>query len=285
MSNYSNNLAKVFSRLITKHSSNPGETPTIPSSSDHTDGSWSNTDLYTGELFLNTADERAWFRNELSGFSEVMVINTTGTTTFATGSTVDMCPGGLLKVPQISGCSGTVDVSGDRITSVSSPTNGTDAANKDYVDNNAGAQQLSDLSDASSSNPSNNQLLQYDNNNNEYVNTTNVTIPGIFTTKKGVVHPIRKITNNDSAKSDDHTIIADTSSNAVTITLPSPTDGKIFVLKNDGTANNDLTIDTAQEETTIEDASTYTLDDEQALTIQGFAADNDYKIISKYNNH
>jgi len=50
------------SRVLVKRSTVAGVVPTVPSSSDHTDGTWSPTDIYEGELFINTVDEKAYYR-------------------------------------------------------------------------------------------------------------------------------------------------------------------------------------------------------------------------------
>ena len=49
-------------RILLKRSTVAGVTPTIPASSSHTDGSWINTDIYSGEAFVNTADQRIFVR-------------------------------------------------------------------------------------------------------------------------------------------------------------------------------------------------------------------------------
>lgn len=49
-------------RILLKRSTVAGTVPTIPASSSHTDGSWVNTDIYSGEAFLNTQDQRMWIR-------------------------------------------------------------------------------------------------------------------------------------------------------------------------------------------------------------------------------
>ena len=51
-------------RLVQKYSTISGLTPTIPPSQNHNDGTWSDTDLYIGELFINTADNKIWMRTE-----------------------------------------------------------------------------------------------------------------------------------------------------------------------------------------------------------------------------
>ncbi len=45
-----------FKRMIIKVSDVEGASATIPSTNDHTDGSWLTTDIYEGELFLNLID-------------------------------------------------------------------------------------------------------------------------------------------------------------------------------------------------------------------------------------
>lgn len=51
-------------RLVQKYSTISGLEPTIPPSQDHNDGTWSDTDLYIGELYINTADNKIWMRTE-----------------------------------------------------------------------------------------------------------------------------------------------------------------------------------------------------------------------------
>lgn len=49
-------------RILLKRSTTAGVVPTIPASSSHTDGSWINTDIYSGEAFVNTVDQRIFVR-------------------------------------------------------------------------------------------------------------------------------------------------------------------------------------------------------------------------------
>lgn len=49
-------------RSITKTSTVAGQKPTVPSSADHTDGTWLVTDLYEYELFFNSADNVIYTR-------------------------------------------------------------------------------------------------------------------------------------------------------------------------------------------------------------------------------
>lgn len=51
------------SKIIIKSSTTSGVVPTNGPSSDHTDGTWNTTDLYSGEMMLNLVDNKAWFRS------------------------------------------------------------------------------------------------------------------------------------------------------------------------------------------------------------------------------
>jgi len=65
-------MAQQDSRIRIKRSTTTTTEPSVPSSSDHTDGTWTATDLYIGELFLNTADDRLWVRTA-NGVKEIPV--------------------------------------------------------------------------------------------------------------------------------------------------------------------------------------------------------------------
>ena len=52
----------IDARILLKRSTVAFDTPTIPVSATHTDGSWINTDIYSGETFLNTVDQRMYVR-------------------------------------------------------------------------------------------------------------------------------------------------------------------------------------------------------------------------------
>lgn len=72
------------SRILLKRSTTAGATPTVPASSSHTDGTWVNTDIYEGELFLNTADARL-FTRQGSNIKEIGLQNSLiGTPQYAT---------------------------------------------------------------------------------------------------------------------------------------------------------------------------------------------------------
>jgi hypothetical protein len=53
-----------FKRMILKVSDVENDVATIPSTNDHTDGSWLTTDIYEGELFLNLVDNILQTRTE-----------------------------------------------------------------------------------------------------------------------------------------------------------------------------------------------------------------------------
>ena len=57
------NKIEQFSRLLHHRSTSLGQVFTIPISNDHTDETWLSTDLYIGEIGLNVADNKAYFRS------------------------------------------------------------------------------------------------------------------------------------------------------------------------------------------------------------------------------
>jgi hypothetical protein len=68
-------MATQDSRIKLKRSTVNSTVPTVPSSNDHTDGTWIATDIYKGELFYNQADGVLWTRGD-SGI-ECIHLNTT----------------------------------------------------------------------------------------------------------------------------------------------------------------------------------------------------------------
>lgn len=52
----------AFARQLIKRLTTPFQQPTIPRSNDHTDGTWVDTDLYSGEMCLNTASRELTMR-------------------------------------------------------------------------------------------------------------------------------------------------------------------------------------------------------------------------------
>jgi len=57
-------MATQDSRIKIKRSTVTSTVPTVPSSNDHTDGTWTATDIYKGELFYNQADGVLWSRDD-----------------------------------------------------------------------------------------------------------------------------------------------------------------------------------------------------------------------------
>jgi len=66
------------SRILLKTSNVAGELPSVAPSSDHTDGTWSKEHIYIREIFVNTADDRAFLRTT-GGILEI-AIDSSGTT-------------------------------------------------------------------------------------------------------------------------------------------------------------------------------------------------------------
>ena len=77
-------------RIISKYSTISGATPSIPPSQDHTDGTWSPTDLYVGEFFVNVADDIVWVRT----INGILPISSTGGTGSYIGDYVSKSLGG-----------------------------------------------------------------------------------------------------------------------------------------------------------------------------------------------
>jgi hypothetical protein len=57
-------MATQDSRIKIKRSTVTTTVPTVPSSNDHTDGTWIATDIYKGELFYNQAEGVLWSRDD-----------------------------------------------------------------------------------------------------------------------------------------------------------------------------------------------------------------------------
>ena len=64
-----------YSRILVKRSTQTGVEPTIPSTPE-IDNTWLDTDLLIGEMFINAADDRLWFRSS-NGINEMVVGDTT----------------------------------------------------------------------------------------------------------------------------------------------------------------------------------------------------------------
>lgn len=79
-------MATQDSRIKIKRSTVNSTVPTVPSSSDHTDGTWIATDIYKGELFYNQADGVLWTR----GDSGIECIQGTAKLTIATADVLHL---------------------------------------------------------------------------------------------------------------------------------------------------------------------------------------------------
>ena len=79
-------MATQDSRIKLKRSTIAATVPTVPSSNDHTDGTWIATDIYKGELFYNQADGVLWTR----GDSGIECIQGTAKLTIATADVLHL---------------------------------------------------------------------------------------------------------------------------------------------------------------------------------------------------
>lgn len=66
-------INRIDPRISIKASTVTGVTPSIPSSYDHTDSSWVDSDIYPYEFMLNAVDDRLWIRTD-NGVKEIDLI-------------------------------------------------------------------------------------------------------------------------------------------------------------------------------------------------------------------
>lgn len=85
-------IQREYTRLICKRATTTTTEPTVPSTSE-IDAGWVATDIYEGELFINTKDDRIWMRTQ-NGIVEIGTSGSIGTTL----STVDATPTDLLTI-------------------------------------------------------------------------------------------------------------------------------------------------------------------------------------------
>lgn len=79
-----------YSRVINKRSDIAGVVPTIGPSNDHTDGTWSDTDIYPGEFYFNMEDQKVWFgwtSGSTSGVTQIYPLGGPGTNITLNGGT------------------------------------------------------------------------------------------------------------------------------------------------------------------------------------------------------
>lgn len=101
---------KEYARLQIKYTSITGASPSLPYTQDHNDGTWSPTDLYVGEFFLNASDDKLWIRT----FNGIIPVGGTGSGTGSyIGDFVSKTNGGsysgTVSVPHLNGGDATFD--------------------------------------------------------------------------------------------------------------------------------------------------------------------------------
>ena len=70
-------LNKIDAKIRLKRSTVASTVPTIGASTDHTDGSWSSEDIYSGEMFYNEPDQKLWIGTD-TGIREFVLGSTSG---------------------------------------------------------------------------------------------------------------------------------------------------------------------------------------------------------------
>ena len=92
-------MATQDSRIKIKRSTVTATVPTVPSSNDHTDGTWIATDIYKGELFFNQADGVLWSRDD----SGVVCLGGSASLTIASADVLTLNTTPLTIVPAVAG--------------------------------------------------------------------------------------------------------------------------------------------------------------------------------------
>ncbi len=118
------------SRIQMKYSTIPGVVPTIPLSDDHTDGTWLPTDLYVGEIFLNSADNLAWWRSQTG----LIPFGATGGTSVFIGDFVNKSTGGTYGGPVFGPEFNADIIYGDEVQGVTGSFSGPVSASTYYGD-------------------------------------------------------------------------------------------------------------------------------------------------------
>lgn len=77
------------SRHRIKRSILTGVTPTVPTSTDFTDGTWLNTDIRAGEFFFNSTDERLWIGGTASAIELTLVGSTASSLFIKTNNNIE----------------------------------------------------------------------------------------------------------------------------------------------------------------------------------------------------
>lgn len=68
-------LNVVGGRFIIRKSNENGKKPTVSSYDTHTSGKWIDTDIYEAELYINTHDNKMWFRNDNNQIIEIPTLD------------------------------------------------------------------------------------------------------------------------------------------------------------------------------------------------------------------
>lgn len=68
-------MKKIGGRFITNKTNIPNQEPTVSIYDDIESGKWIDTDIFEGEMYLNTYDERMWFRNSSKKTVEIPTLN------------------------------------------------------------------------------------------------------------------------------------------------------------------------------------------------------------------
>lgn len=110
-------IKNQISRQLLKRTATSGLTPTVGPTLDHTDGLWTNTDIYAGEFYWNMYDQQLWLGWSTGSTSGVTLINggAGGTYTVDNGLTENpannfQLGGGLITDTYIDGASNTYGI-------------------------------------------------------------------------------------------------------------------------------------------------------------------------------
>ena len=79
-------IVKADAKIVIKRSSTATEVPTVAPSDDHTDGAWSDLDIYSGELFVNEADCKLFIRID-SAIEEISLMGGAADNIYTTDGT------------------------------------------------------------------------------------------------------------------------------------------------------------------------------------------------------
>jgi hypothetical protein len=242
--------ARMVNKILT------GGTPSIAPSSDHTDGTWIDTDTYISEIVLNTTDEKVWIMGE-NGPLELAV--TTGAT-----SGVFVSGGGTIN--RLTKFVGSTDV-GDSLISETSGvvtilSNGNSATpaltlNDTSVGFFGGTGSLSVTVNGQ-------ENIRFSDNQVDIVDDLEV---GLSTTTTGIATPPISITASATIENYQSFVRVLTAGSNITLTLPSPAgstptprDGQILTVFRQGDATSNVFLRTNFQNGIIRSGSALTAD-------------------------